>query len=300
MMSNKFDKFTKPARRVLTYAQEEAMRFNHNYIGTEHLLLGLVREAEGLASKVLRELGADQDRVRQVIEEVVGRGQAAPGTRFSLSPRIKRAIELAAEEARQMQTHYIDTEHLLLGIIGVGDGIAISILKGLGIRPAQVRATLEQQLKYLSEIESESEDVPRPGTVLILNVADESLKDSLVHLIEKLGLRPVVVQDGMAISWNVRIRYAILLLTLEGLVAWAQAHGVDESRAREDIAFELGRLLGRLGDHRVCVLYRPGVEHLFGYGGVSYLPMDPGDVWEHALANGIKDAGIDIDPNSAA
>ncbi|RIK29238.1 MAG: hypothetical protein DCC52_07635, partial [Chloroflexi bacterium] len=80
-MSDKFDKFTKRARRVLTFAQEEAQRLNHNYIGTEHILLGLIREEEGLAAKVLRDLGLDQTRVRQVIEEIVGRGQAAPGTR---------------------------------------------------------------------------------------------------------------------------------------------------------------------------------------------------------------------------
>src|SRR5918911_4677032 len=138
-MSDKFDKFTKRARRVLTFAQEEAQRLNHNYIGTEHILLGLIREEEGLAAKVLRELGLDQSRVRQVIEEIVGRGQAAPGTRLSLTPRTKRVIELAVDEARRMGHHYIGTEHLLLGLIREGDGLAVNVLKDLGINLDAIR-----------------------------------------------------------------------------------------------------------------------------------------------------------------
>src|ERR687885_1972907 len=143
-MSDKFDKFTKRARRVLTFAQEEAQRLNHNYIGTEHLLLGLIREEEGLAAKVLRDLGLDQTRVRQVIEEIVGRGQAAPGTRLSLTPRTKRVIELAVDEARRMGAHYICPEHLLLGLIRESDGLAVNVLKSLGASPDQVRAQLRR------------------------------------------------------------------------------------------------------------------------------------------------------------
>lgn len=145
-MSDKFDKFTKRARRVLTFAQEEAQRLNHNYIGTEHILLGLIREEEGLAAKVLRELGLDQNRVRQVIEEIVGRGQAAPGTRLSLTPRTKRVIELAVDEARRMGMHYIGTEHLLLGLIREGDGIAVNVLKSLGVSPDKVRSNLAREV----------------------------------------------------------------------------------------------------------------------------------------------------------
>src|SRR5512142_218209 len=145
VMSDKLDKFTKRARRVLTYAQEEATRLNHNYIGTEHLLLGLIREEEGLAAKVLRDLGVEQSRVRQVVEDIVGRGQAAPGTRLSLTPRTRRVIELAVDEARRMGMHYIGTEHLLLGLIREGDGIAVNVLKSLGISPDKVRSNLARE-----------------------------------------------------------------------------------------------------------------------------------------------------------
>ncbi|HZQ04990.1 MAG TPA: ATP-dependent Clp protease ATP-binding subunit [Anaerolineae bacterium] len=156
-MSDKFDKFTKRARRVLTFAQEEAQRLNHNYIGTEHILLGLIREEEGLAAKVLRDLGLDQTRVRQVIEEIVGRGQAAPGTRLSLTPRTKRVIELAVDEARRMGHHYIGTEHLLLGLIREGDGIAVNVLKSLGVSPDKVRSNLAKEVMNASPSQSEQE-----------------------------------------------------------------------------------------------------------------------------------------------
>jgi ATP-dependent Clp protease ATP-binding subunit ClpC len=159
-MSDKFDKFTKRARRVLTFAQEEAQRLNHNYIGTEHILLGLIREEEGLAAKVLRELGLDQNRVRQVIEEIVGRGQAAAGTRLSLTPRTKRVIELAVDEARRMGMHYIGTEHLLLGLIREGDGIAVNVLKSLGISPDKVRSNLAREVMNAAPYTNESSSTP--------------------------------------------------------------------------------------------------------------------------------------------
>ncbi len=159
-MSDKFDKFTKRARRVLTFAQEEAQRLNHNYIGTEHILLGLIREEEGLAAKVLRELGLDQNRVRQVIEEIVGRGQAAPGTRLSLTPRTKRVIELAVDEARRMGMHYIGTEHLLLGLIREGDGIAVNVLKSLGISPDKVRSNLAREVMNAAPYTNEANATP--------------------------------------------------------------------------------------------------------------------------------------------
>ncbi len=162
-MSDKFDKFTKRARRVLTFAQEEAQRLNHNYIGTEHILLGLIREEEGLAAKVLRDLGLDQTRVRQVIEEIVGRGQAAPGTRLSLTPRTKRVIELAVDEARRMGHHYIGTEHLLLGLIREGDGIAVNVLKSLGVSPDKVRSNLAKEVMNSTPAQSEQEKATAGG-----------------------------------------------------------------------------------------------------------------------------------------
>ncbi len=134
-MANKLDdRFTERARRVLMLAQEEAKRLNHNYIGTEHLLLGLVQEQTGVAARVLRELGVNPYQVRRIVEETVGRGQRTSiGPTTGLTPRTKRVIELAVDEARRMGHHYIGTEHLLLGLIREGDGLAVNVLKDLGI-----------------------------------------------------------------------------------------------------------------------------------------------------------------------
>jgi ATP-dependent Clp protease ATP-binding subunit ClpC len=138
-MSDKLDRFTKRARRVLTLAQEEALRLNHNYIGTEHLLLGLVREENGVAVKVLRELGVEPSQVIRAVERTVGRGERPPFGKPTLAPRTKRVIELAVEEARLMGHHYIGTEHLLLGLVREGEGIAVNVLRGLGVNLDRVR-----------------------------------------------------------------------------------------------------------------------------------------------------------------
>ncbi|MBS1253969.1 MAG: Negative regulator of genetic competence ClpC/MecB [Anaerolineales bacterium] len=140
-MANKFDdRFTERARKVLILAQEEAKRMQHNYIGTEHLLLGLVKEGSGVAARVLKDLGVNSSKVRKIIEETVGQGRRASlGQTTGLTPRTKRVIELGVEEARRMGHHYIGTEHLLLGLIREGEGLAVSVLRDLGIDLDAVR-----------------------------------------------------------------------------------------------------------------------------------------------------------------
>ncbi|MFQ5856721.1 MAG: ATP-dependent Clp protease ATP-binding subunit [Anaerolineae bacterium] len=140
-MANKFDdRFTERARKVLILAQEEAKRMHHNYIGTEHLLLGLVKEGSGVAARVLKDLGVNSFQVRKIIEETVGQGRRTLlGQTTGLTPRTKRVIELAVEEARRMGHHYIGTEHLLLGLIREGDGLAVNVLRDLGVDLDAVR-----------------------------------------------------------------------------------------------------------------------------------------------------------------
>jgi ATP-dependent Clp protease ATP-binding subunit ClpC len=139
-MADRFDKFTERARRVLTLAQEEAQRFNHNYIGTEHLLLGLVREGDGVAAKVLANLGVELNKVRSAVEFIIGRGDRAVMGEIGLTPRAKKVIELAVDEARRLNHHYIGTEHLLLGLVREGEGIASGVLESLGVNLERVRA----------------------------------------------------------------------------------------------------------------------------------------------------------------
>src|SRR3954469_22336061 len=149
-MADKFDKFTERARKVLTLAQEEAQRFNHNYIGTEHLLLGLVREGDGVAARVLNNMGVQLPKVRSAVEFIIGRGDQAPTGDIGLTPRAKKVIELAVDEARRLNHHYIGTEHLLLGLVREGEGIAAGVLESLGVNLEKVRAQVMQVVNQSS------------------------------------------------------------------------------------------------------------------------------------------------------
>ena len=136
-MNDRLDKFTERAKKVLVYAQDEATRFNHNYIGTEHLLLGLVREGEGIAAQVLKNLGVELNKVRSAVEFIIGRGERMVVGDITLTPRAKRVIELSIEEARRLGHNYIGTEHLLLGLVREGEGIAAGVLESLGRQPGE-------------------------------------------------------------------------------------------------------------------------------------------------------------------
>src|SRR5256885_721518 len=126
-----FDRFNDRAKRVLALAQDEAIRFNHNYIGTEHLLLGLVREGEGVAARVLDSLGVELSKVRTAVEFIIGRGDSTTSpSEITLSPRTKKVIELAIDEARKLGHSHVGTEHLLLGLVREGEGLAHRIVKG--------------------------------------------------------------------------------------------------------------------------------------------------------------------------
>jgi ATP-dependent Clp protease ATP-binding subunit ClpA len=136
---DRFDKFTDRARKVLVLAQDEAQRFDHNYVGTEHLLLGLVREKEGVAARVLASLGADLGKIRTAVEFIIGRGDQPVVGEVGLTPRAKRVIELAIDEARRLGHNYIGTEHLLLGLVREGEGIAAGVLESMGVNLDRTR-----------------------------------------------------------------------------------------------------------------------------------------------------------------
>ena len=127
-----FERFTDRARRVVVLAQEEARMLNHNYIGTEHILLGLIREREGVGARALESLGISLDAVRLQVEGIIGRGQEAPSGHIPFTPRAKKVLELSLREAQQLGHDYIGTEHILLGLIREGDGVAAQVLVNLG------------------------------------------------------------------------------------------------------------------------------------------------------------------------
>lgn len=147
-MSSRFDKFTERGRKVLALAQEEAQRFNHSYISTEHILLGIVSEGTGVGTKVLGNLGVELTKVRTAVEFVIGRGESKSQGEVGLTPRAKKVIELAVDEARHLNHNYIGTEHLLLGLLREGEGVAAGVLESLGVSLEKARTEVT---RFLSE-----------------------------------------------------------------------------------------------------------------------------------------------------
>ena len=141
-----FERFTDRARRVVVLAQEEARMLNHNYIGTEHILLGLIHEGEGVAAKALESLGISLEAVREQVQEIIGQGQQAPTGHIPFTPRAKKVLELSLREALQLGHNYIGTEHILLGLIREGEGVAAQVLVKLGADLNRVRQQVIQLL----------------------------------------------------------------------------------------------------------------------------------------------------------
>ncbi|HIL97336.1 MAG TPA: hypothetical protein EYG51_15685 [Pseudomonadales bacterium] len=139
-MGSRFEKFSQHARLVLSLAQEESHRFNQNYIGTEHILLGLVRETEGVAARVLSSLLVDLTKVRSGVESIIVRGDQPAQGEIGLTPRVKKVVNLAVDEARRMNHTQIKTEHLLIGLLREGEGVAAEVLESLGVTLDQVLA----------------------------------------------------------------------------------------------------------------------------------------------------------------
>ncbi|MFH1032358.1 MAG: ATP-dependent Clp protease ATP-binding subunit [Chloroflexota bacterium] len=184
-MASQFEKFSERARRVLTLAQEEARQFNHGYIGTEHILLGLVREGEGVAAKVLINLGISPSKVRSAVEFIIGRGDKPLAGEIGLTPRAKKVIELAIDEARQFGHNYIGTEHLLLGLLHEGEGVAATVLSSFGLTFEQVRAEIARVL---------SQSVPKARTTRTTShtPALDQLSTDLTALARSGKLDPVI------------------------------------------------------------------------------------------------------------
>ena len=146
-MADRFEKFTERAKNVLTLAQAEAHGLDHNYIGTEHLLLGMIRERDGVAGKVLALLGVALDAARAEVVAVIGRGDHKVVGDISLTPRSKKVIELAIEEARKLGHNYVGTEHLLLGLLVEGEGIGVGVLESLGVGAAKTRFQVIKEIR---------------------------------------------------------------------------------------------------------------------------------------------------------
>jgi len=194
------ERFTQRARRVLSLAHQEAERMRHSYIGTEHLLLGLIREEGGVAGRVLRELGLEADRVQEIIERLTGPGQYRGG-KLDLSPGTQQVLEFAVDEARRMGHHYIGTEHLLLGMVRLNEGVAMDVLRKLGVSAEQIRRQTRRVLQESSSSQrtgatsgatpekrqSRQEQQAKPKTPMV-----DQLATDLTALAEEDKLDPVI------------------------------------------------------------------------------------------------------------
>lgn len=193
-MADKMERFTQRARKVLSLAHEEAERLRHNFIGTEHLLLGLIREDGGVAGRVLRELGLETERVGQMVQRLSGTGQYTSG-KIELAPGTERVLQMAFEEARRLGHHYIGTEHLLLALVRQEEGVGIEVLRRLGITPEQVRRQTRRILQDGTPSRSSKQAAPAKKEADAKTPLVDQLATDLTELAEEGKLDPVIGRE---------------------------------------------------------------------------------------------------------
>ncbi|MGI8983026.1 MAG: Clp protease N-terminal domain-containing protein, partial [Acidimicrobiales bacterium] len=190
-----FERFTDRARRVVVLAQEEARLLNHNYIGTEHILLGLIHEGEGVAAKALEQLGISLEAVRTQVEEIIGQGGSSPSGHIPFTPRAKKVLELSLREARQLGHNYIGTEHILLGLIREGEGVAAQVLVKLGADLSRVRQQVIQLLSGYAGKEGAPAGGPAGEATPAGSLVLDQFGRNLTQLAREKKLDPVIGRE---------------------------------------------------------------------------------------------------------
>jgi ATP-dependent Clp protease ATP-binding subunit ClpC len=306
-----FERFTERAKKVLTLAQEEAERSHHSYIGTEHLLLGLLREGEGLAAKVLNNLGVEIGKVRQTIESVLGRNERIIIQQIIPTSRVKKVIEISFEEARRMGHAYVGTEHLLLGLLIEGEGIAAHVLEDLGATLDKVRAEIERLL-HDSTMEDAEPAPKKPSKTPLLDqfgrdltdMARKNMLDPVIGrekeiervvqilsrrtknnpaLIGEPGVGKTAIAEGLAqqiVLGNVPeslMHKRVLTLDMGALVAGTKYRGEFEER--------LKKILDEIRSSKEVVLFIDELHTLVGAGAAEGA-IDAANILKPALARG--------------
>jgi ATP-dependent Clp protease ATP-binding subunit ClpC len=203
-----FERFTDRARRVVVLAQEEARMLNHNYIGTEHILLGLIHEGQGVAAKALESLGISFEAVRQQVEEIIGQGQQAPSGHIPFTPRAKTVLELSLRESLQLGHHYIGTEHILLGLLREGEGVAAQVLVKLGADLSRVRQQVVQLLQGHQGKEAEGAAPQERGLPTEIAARLDALDSRLAAVEQRAGTGPDTGDLDQQIEQVLRDRHA--------------------------------------------------------------------------------------------
>jgi predicted HAD superfamily Cof-like phosphohydrolase len=256
-----FQRFTDRARRVVILAQEEASRLDHNYIGTEHILLGLIHEGKGVAAEALKSLGISLDPVRQQVEEIIGRGQEAPSGHIPFTPRAKKVLELSLRESKQLGHNYIGTEHILLGLIREGNGVAAQVLVRLGADQNRVRQQVIQLLH------GRAAEQPGPGVEARPEMAgqragigpDTSDLDEQIEVVRTKKEAAVDAQDfDQAVSLRDREKQ-LLAAKAARQKQWATGHPAKPDLAEQSrqLADEVERLRSLLRQHGIDPEDRP-------------------------------------------
>jgi ATP-dependent Clp protease ATP-binding subunit ClpC len=304
-----WEPFTERARRSIVLAQEEAQRLGNNYIGTEHILLGIISEGESLAAKVLETLGVNLAKVRQEVEAIVGRGGQTVQQEMVFTPRAKRVIELAFEEARQLNHNYIGTEHLLLGLIREGEGVAARVLTNLGVDPAKVRVqttsllgaegqppapkgksktpTLDAYGRDLTQLARDSKLDPVIGRAneieRVIQILARRTKNNPA-LIGEPGVGKTAIAEGLAqrvikgdIPEPLRDK-RVITLDLAGLVAGTKYRGEFEERMKR----VMDEIRGAAGE---IILFIDELHTLVGAGAAEGA-IDASNIIKPALARG--------------
>jgi len=304
-----WEPFTERARRSIVLAQEEAQRLGNNYIGTEHILLGIISEGESLAAKVLESLGVNLAKVRQEVEAIVGRGGQTVQQEMVFTPRAKRVIELAFEEARQLNHNYIGTEHLLLGLIREGEGVAARVLANLGVDPAKVRVqttsllgaegqppapkgksktpTLDAYGRDLTQLARDNKLDPVIGRASeierVIQILSRRTKNNPA-LIGEPGVGKTAIAEGLAqrvikgdIPDQLRDK-RVITLDLAGLVAGTKYRGEFEERMKR-VMDEIRAASGEI------VLFIDELHTLVGAGAAEGA-IDASNIIKPALARG--------------
>ena len=312
-MPSRFEKFSERARRVLSLAQEEAQRFNHNYIGTEHILLGLVRETEGVAARVLLNLNVELVKVRSAVEFIIGRGERPTPGEIGLTPRAKKVIELAVDEARRLSHHYIGTEHLLIGLMREGEGVAAGVLESLGVGLEKVREETNGIIQKQSSGQSSGSRsntrtsrtpaLDELGVDLTKRAADGDLdpvvgRDSeLQRVIQILSRRtknnPVLIGEPGVGKTAIVEKLAHLVVdgdvpaTLQGkrVVTLDMGALVAGTKYRGEFEERLKKVIGELKAAGNCVLFIDEMHTMVGAGAAEGA-VDAANILKPSLARG--------------
>lgn len=292
------ERFTQRARSVLSFAHQETERARNNFIGTEHLLIGLMLEEGGVAGLVLRELGLSADRLRQTIKKITTVSDNFDPARVELGSQTQKTLEFAVDEARRLGHHYIGTEHILLGLVLVDD-VATEVLRRLGVTAEQIRRQTRRVLNERASPRriqtSETSAYKDLNQVLLIHGRNMDAADGVASYIVRLGLEVVrsnQPKDRQFDIFATEVIFAVVLLTADDLVVTKSESDVTKFHASPHVIYELGFFRGKLGYKHVCALFESNpdlsIELPTESFRVVYIPLDSIGNWKVVLPNKCK------------